>query len=144
MSRGYKDLVAWQRAMDLARRIYELTASFPLSERYCLSDQLRRSAISVPSNIAEGFGRISRGEYVQFLGHARGSANEIETQLLLARSLGYGEERQIVEAQKCCAEVGRLLNGLIQSLRPRSSAETPRAKQDRRPVADEDEGRPCS
>ena len=144
MSRAYKDLIAWQRGMDLARQVYELTASFPLSERYCLSDQLRRSAISVPSNIAEGFGRISRGEYIQFLGHSRGSANEIETQLLLAQSLRYGEECQILAAQKLCAEVGRLLNGLIHSLRNTNSSDSSRAAQGRRPVGDEGGGRPCS
>lgn len=143
MSRGYRDLIAWQRAMDLARKVYEITASFPLSERYCLSDQLKRSSISVPSNIAEGFGRISRGEYVQFLGHARGSANEIETQLLLAQSLGYGEEYQIVAAQKCCAEVGRLLNGLIQSLRPGSGSDSSRAARERTVVPDGNGGHPC-
>lgn len=117
MSHGYRDLLAWQRAMELTKIIYRLTETFPQRERFGLCDQLRRAAVSVPSNIAEGYGRASRGEYVQFLGHSRGSAFEIETQLLVAQSLGYGSEEEIAEAQRLCAEVGRLLHGLIQSLR---------------------------
>jgi four helix bundle protein len=103
--------------MQLAKSAYRVADSLPANERFALADQIRRAAISVPSNIAEGYGRATRGEYVQFLGHARGSAYEIETQLLLARSLGIGDETKIVEAQRLCAEVGRLLHGLIQSLR---------------------------
>lgn len=123
MNQGYRGLAAWQRSMELTQTIYELTGSFPPSERFALSDQLRRAAISVPSNIAEGYGRATRGEYVQFLGHARGSAFEIETQLLLACSLGYGEPSLMTAAQKRCAEVGRLLSGLMASLRRTSRSE---------------------
>ena len=127
VSRGYRDSLAWERAMELVKAIYALTASFPASERFALTDQLRRAAVSVPSNIAEGYGRATTGEYVQFLGHARGSACEIETQLLLAHSLGYGDENRIAEAQRLCAEVGRLLTSAMRVLRatdPRSVPES--------------------
>jgi four helix bundle protein len=85
----YQSLAAWQRAMELCDEVYRVTATFPKSEVYRLSSQLRQSAVSVPSNIAEGEGRITRGERRQFLGHARGSLYEVETQLLLARRVGY-------------------------------------------------------
>jgi four helix bundle protein len=89
VSYSYKDLIAWQKAMDLAEAIYQLTRDFPREEIYGLTSQLRRCAVSVPSNIAEGQGRTTPGEFKQFLGHARGSLLELETQLQLAKRLGY-------------------------------------------------------
>jgi four helix bundle protein len=117
MGAAFKDLLAWQRAIDLTVAIYRLTESFPASEKFGLSNQLRRAAVSVASNIAEGYGRATRGEYVQFLGHARGSNCEIETQLVIAASLGFGSSHNLATAEKLCADVSRLLRGLMQSLR---------------------------
>lgn len=114
---SFKDVIAWQKAVAMTLVIYKLTATFPDSERFGLTNQLRRAAVSVASNIAEGYGRSTRGEYVQFLGHARGSNCELETQLAIAASLGFGTEIKMDAAQKLCEEVSRLLNALIRSLR---------------------------
>jgi four helix bundle protein len=80
---SYRDLVAWQKSMDLVVEIYHWTQSFPRTETYGLTSQLRRAAVSIPSNIAEGHDRLSTGEFRQFLGHARGSLVEVETQILI-------------------------------------------------------------
>jgi four helix bundle protein len=96
--------------------VYGLTKSFPDDERYGLAAQLRRAAVSVASNIAEGQGRFSRGEFKQFLGHARGSLLEIETQMTIATNLGYLDSRQSEVVFELSSEVGRILNGLISSL----------------------------
>lgn len=117
MGQSFKDLIAWQKAIALTLAIYKLTESFPPSERYGLTDQLRRAAVSIASNIAEGYGRSTRGEYIQFLGHARGSNCEVETQLVIVAALGFGIESDRATAVKLCADVSRLLRGLIQSLR---------------------------
>ncbi len=87
--RSYRDLVVWQKAIALVTDVYRCTRTFPKEEIYGLSAQLRRAAVSVPSNIAEGQGRVSTGEFRQFLGHARGSLLEVETQLEIARNLEY-------------------------------------------------------
>lgn len=114
---SFKDLRAWRRAMEMVVSLYRLTESFPSSERYGLTSQLRRAGVSVPSNIAEGYGRSGRGEYVLFLCHARGSNSEVETQLEIAKALGFGGQREIAEAESLCADVGRLLGALIRSLK---------------------------
>ena len=116
MGASFKDLLVWQRAVQMTLSIYRLTAGFPSSEKFGLTNQLRRAAVSVASNIAEGYGRITRGEYVQFLGNARGSNCEVETQLVIASSLGYGELPQMREAEQLCAEVSRLLGAYLKSL----------------------------
>jgi len=113
---SYRDLVAWKRAVELVTHVYGLTKSFPDDERYGLTAQLRRAAVSVASNIAEGQGRFSRGELKQFLGHARGSLLEIETQMTIATNLGYLDSRQSEVVFELSSEVGRILNGLISSL----------------------------
>jgi four helix bundle protein len=95
---------------------YRLTAVFPKDELFGLTSQLRRAAVSIASNIAEGHGRLSTGEYKQFLGMARGSNAEVETQLVIARELGYGSEQAVMEAQGLADEVGRMLNGLLKKL----------------------------
>ncbi len=118
MGESFRDLIAWQRAMASALNIYRLTATFPADERYGLVSQLRRAAVSVASNIAEGYGRATTGEYLQFLGHARGSNSEIETQLIIAQELGFGNPAQLKEAEEICGDVERLLRALIKSLRP--------------------------
>lgn len=110
----FKELIAWQKAMELVTAIYRLTQKFPKEELYGLTSQLRRAAVSVPSNIAEGQARQTRGEFRQFLGHARGSLAEMETQFLIAQRLGYVEEASDIPER--IAETGRVLNGLISSL----------------------------
>lgn len=115
-SQSYQDLIGWQKSMVLVGGVYRCTQSFPKEEIYGLTSQLRRAAVSIPSNIAEGQGRLSRGEFKQFLGHAKGSAFEVETQLLIARDLGYLSEittKTLVDQVK---EVGRILGGLLSSL----------------------------
>ncbi len=113
----YQDLLAWQKAITFVETVYAVTSKLPQSETFGLKSQIRRSAVSVPSNIAEGQGRSTRGEFQQFLGLARGSLYELETQILIAPKLGYvsGEEGNclLVEAR----ELGRILNGLIGSLK---------------------------
>ena len=118
MGASFKELVVWQRAIQLTIAIYKLTSSFPSSERFGLMDQLRRAGVSVASNIAEGHGRLTRGEYLQFLGHARGSNCEVETQLVIVRSLGFGAVDNLAAAEKSCTDVSRMLNARIKSLRP--------------------------
>lgn len=97
--------------------IYALTASYPSSEKFGLTNQLRRAAVSVASNIAEGYGRTTRGEYLQFLGHARGSNCEVETQLVIAANLGFGADGERRRAEALCTEVSRLLGALMKALR---------------------------
>lgn len=105
--------------MDLVTQIYRSTQSFPGCERFGLASQLRRAAVSVPSNIADGQGRQSTGEFKQFLGHARGSLLEVETQIFIARNLGYLSEEQSAGLIKRTEEADRILNGLLNSLKGR-------------------------
>ena len=116
MSDTYRDLVAWQRGMELVTAIYRVSAGFPKSEVYGLASQLRRSATSVPSNIAEGKGRRSKREYVMFLYRARGSLLEAETQLEIAKNLEYIAPTMFDSLFEQCASVGRALHGLIVSV----------------------------
>jgi four helix bundle protein len=122
MSSTYADLEVWQAAMELAIYVYRFTAAFPKTEIYGLTSQLRRSAVSVPSNIAEGKGRASDKELIQFLCHSRGSLFEIETQFAIAEKLGYAkpEDRDTIRRQT--SRIGQMLNGLIRSVRPSSAA----------------------
>ena len=116
MKQDFRQLIVWQKAMTLVTDIYRATQSFPGDERFGLTSQLRRAAVSVPSNIAEGQGRLTLGEFRQFLGHAKGSLCEVETQLLIAQNLGYlPAPRSLLDSLN---EVARLLNGLINSLAP--------------------------
>jgi four helix bundle protein len=116
---AFQDLIVWQRAIQLSVTIYQLTASFPASERFGLTNQLRRAAVSVSSNIAEGYGRTSRGEYVLFLGHARGSNCEVQTQLVIAKALGFVSDAQSLEATRHADEIGRMLVAMIKKLKDR-------------------------
>jgi four helix bundle protein len=111
---GHRDLVAWQEAMHLAKRVYQVTALFPKEELYGLVSQMRRAAVSVPSNIAEGAGRGSDREFKQFLMIARGSLSELETQLLLAQELGFLEDADTVI--ESIQKLFRILAGLNRSL----------------------------
>ena len=112
----YRDLVVWQKAMDLVTEIYRVTQKFPKHELFSLTSQLRRAAVSIPSNIAEGQGRLTPGEFRQFLGHARGSLLEAETQIVLATRLHYISQEQSDNLLQQSAEVGRILNGLLASI----------------------------
>ena len=110
--RSYRDLTVWRRAMELAEAVYALTKSFPRQEEYRLTSQLIRAAISIPANIAEGQRRGSRKDYARFLSIARGSAAEVETFLLLAGRLGFGERAKVEGALSTADEVSRMLNAL--------------------------------
>ena len=116
--KDYKDLIVWQKAMELAREIYKLARKLPKEEMYGLSNQIRRSAVSIPSNIAEGHSRNSRKEFIQFLSIAKGSKSELETQLILCRDLGYFEHEDIENCFILITEVGKMLNGLMKKLTP--------------------------
>lgn len=118
MSYRYQDLIVWQKAKAFAGDVYRATESFPKSEVYGLSSQLRRAALSVASNIAEGQGRLTRGEFRHFLGQARGSLLELETQLAIAVDLDFLQESERVVLQEKSTEIRKILNGLIESMRP--------------------------
>jgi len=115
--KSHKDLEVWKKTIDLVESIYKLTEGFPKSEQFSLSVQMQRSAISVPSNIAEGSGRMSRGDYIRFLYIARGSLLELDTQLEITKRLGYISNEQS-ESISCLSEsVLKMLDGLIFSLK---------------------------
>jgi four helix bundle protein len=115
MAQHYRDLIAWQKAMSLVTHIYDITKRFPDDERFGLVSQMRRCAVSIPSNIAEGQARNTTGEFKQFVGIARGSVAELTTQILIAEQLSYISEPQ--RTVEMAEEVGRILTGLSQSLR---------------------------
>jgi four helix bundle protein len=116
MAQSFRDLVVWQRAMQLTVTVYRLTRDFPKDEVYGLTSQIRRSAVSIPSNIAEGQGRCSTGEFRQFLGIARGSNCEVQTHLEIARALSFGNPELINEAECLSNEVRKMLFGILESL----------------------------
>jgi len=116
--RDYKDLHVWQKAMELAKHIYLLTSRFPSEEKFGLVSQLRRAAVSVPSNIAEGQARNTTGEYVQFLSHAEGSTAELDTQLRLSIELGYCISADVEVAFRLVTDVQKMLKRLRYSLTP--------------------------
>jgi len=122
MARSYRDLLVWQKAKGLAVEIYRHTEHFPPSETYGLTTQLRRAGVSVASNIAEGQGRLTKGEFRQFLGHARGSVLEIDTQLAIAFELHYLSKAQYELLEQKAYEVLGLLNRLLTSLHERQDA----------------------
>jgi four helix bundle protein len=113
---SYRDLVVWQEAMDLAEAIYRTTAGFPVQETYGLTSQLRRSALSVPANIAEGYGRDSRGAYVQHLRIAQGSLKEFETHLLLAERIELAAKPAVAQLLSKSDLIGKMLRSLIRSI----------------------------
>ena len=114
--KGFKDLLVWQRGMALARLIYQITRQFPNEEKFGLVSQMRRAAVSVPSNIAEGQARHSTGEFVQFISHAEGSLAELETQLRLSVELGFCQEREGHEMLALMEELRKMLNALRRKL----------------------------
>ena len=115
--RNYTDLIAWQRAMGLAEAVYRETAGMPLEERYGLTSQRRRAAASIPSNIAEGQGRRTDGEFLNQLSVAHGSLRELETQILLTNRLGFLAASVRDTLIRQCEEVGKLINGLANAIR---------------------------
>lgn len=117
MGESFKDLIVWQRAIELTVAIYKLTAEFPSTEQFGLTNQLRRASVSVASNIAEGYGRPTRGEYHQFLGHARGSICEVQTQLVIAEKLSLGRNELRTNANSLSEEVSRMLVAIMKKLR---------------------------
>jgi four helix bundle protein len=121
MLRSYRDLVVWQKAIELAVLIYRLSEAFPRSEIYGLSSQMRRAGVSVPSNIAEGYGRGSRKEYLQFLFIAQGSLKELETQTILAQRMNYATAAQGDRILSESEVVGKMLGSLIRSLKPKTA-----------------------
>jgi len=116
MAQDYRDLIVWKKAMELTVCIYSLTQSFPKQEIYGLSSQMRRASVSIASNIAEGRGRLNPAEFRQFLAMAQGSIYELETQLLIANSLGFARAEAIKEAESIANEVSKMLRSFIQKL----------------------------
>jgi four helix bundle protein len=117
MEEGFKSLKVWKKAYDFALEIYRVTRVFPQAELYGLTNQMRRAALSIPANIAEGYERQHRKEYIQFLMIAHGSLGEIETFLLFAKDLGYIDEKAHGTLDSQRQEVRRLLRGLINALK---------------------------
>ena len=121
-NRNYADLIAWQKAMNLAESVYRVTKTLPRDEAYGLTSQMRRAAVSIPSNIAEGEGRGTSGQFLHMLAVSYGSLRELETQVLLAGRLQLLSEHDRSHVIEQCAEVGRLLNGLMKSIKRRAPA----------------------
>jgi four helix bundle protein len=112
----FRELVVWQRSIQMTMAVYKLTSNFPADERFGLTNQLRRASVSVASNIAEGYGRATTGEYIQFLGHARGSNCEVQTQLVIASGLGFGSDEERTKSERLSVEVGLMLVAIMNKL----------------------------
>ncbi len=119
--KSYEELDVWQKGVSLAIEVYKVTELFPRSERFGLMGQIRRAATAIPANIAEGWGRGSTKEYIQFLLVARGSLLELETHLVISQKLNYVKEEQFEDLKMQTRRIGRMLNGLIQALRARGA-----------------------
>ena len=115
-SRDFKGLLVWQKAMNVARMVYSFVKKFPPEEKYGLADQMRRCAVSIPSNIAEGQQRKGKHEFEQFIGYAQGSRAEHQTQLMLAMDFGYLTEKEVEPALNELDEIGKMLFSLSKSL----------------------------
>jgi len=113
MPTNFRQLKVWEKSMELVEEVYRLVKRLPAEERYALSDQMRRLAVSIPSNIAEGHGRFSSREFTQFLSIAKGSLYELTTQLLICVRAGYLTEADIHQSEKLCNEIERMLSSLI-------------------------------
>jgi four helix bundle protein len=116
LGKSFQELIVWQRAIATTVAIYGLSSDFPKQEQYGLTNQLRRAAVSVASNIAEGYGRATSGEYKHFLGVARGSNSEVATQLVIAKRLSYGDLRKIEQAEMLVVEIGKMLTAIMKAL----------------------------
>jgi four helix bundle protein len=115
-SQSYRDLIAWQKGMSLAKSIYRLSAEFPKEEKFGCISQMRRAAVSVPANLAEGQARRTRGEFVQFISHAEGSVAELDTQLTLSVELEFCSESDATETDGLIQELRKMLNALRRSI----------------------------
>jgi four helix bundle protein len=115
-TQNYKDLVVWQKGIALAKATYRLTRTFPNEEKFGLVSQMRRAAVSIPSNIAEGQARHTTGEFIQFISHAEGSTAELETQFILSIELGFSKTEQAQPAFSLLDDIRRMLNGLRRKL----------------------------
>ena len=116
MINSYRDLIVWQRAMELVEEVYRLAGRLPKDELYGLSDQIRRAAVSIPSNVAEGYARKAAKDYGRFLVIARGSKYELETQLEICLRVGYLDKKDAEKALQLCEEVGKMLNSIMAKL----------------------------
>jgi four helix bundle protein len=114
--RSYRDLLVWQKGIEPAKAVYHVTKQFPVDERFGLISQIRRSAVSIPSNIAEGQARRTTGEFLQFISYAEGSIAEIDTQLFLAVELGLVTADQVADCFNLIGDLRRMLNGLRRKL----------------------------
>ncbi len=114
---SFRDLLVWQKSMELTIAIYGITRGFPREEAYGLTSQIRRAAVSIPSNIAEGQGRLNTREFRQFLGVARGSNCELQTQLEIARRLGLGDAQLLTDAESLSHEIGKMIFTILGKLR---------------------------
>jgi len=114
--KSYRDLIVWQKAMDMVTLVYRVSADFPPSEQFALTNQIRRAAVSVPSNIAEGYGRRSRTDYIRFLRIASGSLYELQTQLQIAQNLNFTESEHVAPIDSLSSEIERMLASLITKL----------------------------
>ncbi len=123
----YRELIVWQKAMDLVESVYKVTGQFPNTEVYGLTSQVRRAAVSIPSNIAEGQGRHTTRDFLHFLSVAQGSLCEVETQIIIAERLGYIQHELESRLLDLAAEVGRLINGLCNSLNKKLTDHRPPA-----------------
>ncbi|MCA6590408.1 MAG: four helix bundle protein [Pseudanabaena sp.] len=113
---SYRELIVWQKSIDLAVKIYSITRSFPAEEKFGITSQMRRAATSIPANIAEGQARRTTGEFLQFLGIARGSLAEVETFLILSDKLTYLTNQDSENLLQSCVEISKMLNALMKSL----------------------------
>ena len=121
MIQSYRDLKVWQKSMDLVDAVYRVTQSFPKEQQYILTSQIQRSAISVPSNIAEGRGRHSENDFYYHLNIAQGSLSELETQLMLAQRFGFIDEMKLAELLRQSEEVIKMLHGLKNGIKPKKA-----------------------
>jgi four helix bundle protein len=125
---SFREIIVWQRSMQLCLAVYKLTGGYPREEMYGLTNQVRRAAVSISSNIAEGHGRGSTGQLIQFLCIARGSNFEVQTQLMIAKGLGFGSPELTEECEGLSNEVGKMLNATLATLRANQPSPTPPPK----------------
>jgi four helix bundle protein len=113
---SFRELVVWQRAIETCLAVYTLTQKFPREEMYGLTNQMKRAGVSVASNIAEGYGRLSRDQYRHFLGIAQASNYELQTQLVIAREFTFGDPKQVTATEATSCEVGKMLTAMLKRL----------------------------
>lgn len=125
-TRTYRDILVWQRAMDLVEAAYKMSDRFPEEERFGLTSQLRRAAVSVPANIAEGYGRTHRGDYLHHLSIARGSLAELETHVAIAVRLGFAKREDALLVWEIAQDVGKMLRSMVQTMQQADAGKKPK------------------